>query len=122
MRFRWLRRIIVILLGLLAAAIGSQYALRWQARRDLDRTIVKLDVAEPRWRLDAIEADRRAVKPEENAASVVRAAFALLPQQWDHVLSEDLDDVPPPCQLPGDLAEDLDRELRRLDAAVVKAR
>src|SRR5258707_7264178 len=101
---RW-RLLVLIGVGVLLALIGTpvclQYYFRWEARRELDEVIASLDQTDPRWRWDDVEADRGQVPAEENSASVVVVAVALLPKNWNapNPIIDDLEKTPPPCGL-----------------------
>jgi hypothetical protein len=84
--WRW-RRLLVLLFLLVAvlvcAAWAARWALhRWSAQRELDAVIALLDQADPGWQLDELEASRKAIPEDKNAALAVGAIRRLLPEQW----------------------------------------
>jgi hypothetical protein len=84
----WRRFVIRTLVGVAVVAVLVS-AARWQVARVGDRrlklTVSRLDAEEPGWKLEAIEAERRAraPAPEQNSAPVVLAAADLIPQDAD---------------------------------------
>src|SRR5437867_2589665 len=82
----WRRRILIavvtVLVGL-SIPVVLELRARSKARADLEKIIAVLDAADPRWRLEDIEADRLQVPPEKNSAETVIAAHRLLPKKWD---------------------------------------
>ncbi|HEY1376620.1 MAG TPA: hypothetical protein VGF55_07490 [Gemmataceae bacterium] len=89
-------RFVVIALGLVAlaaAAVAGWLVYRharigWQLRD----AIAELDAADPRWRLEQIEADRAKVPDAENSSPVIRHARALLgrPPLYAYQLRDEL--------------------------------
>src|SRR5262249_50050734 len=96
----WLRRILwgVLIAFLVSTAVFLiQYYWRLNvAQAELNDAIVKLDRKDARWRLEQIEADRKAIPDAENGALVVLDIFKSLPKGWyKEDILRDLDDYPP---------------------------
>jgi hypothetical protein len=119
---RWGRRIVLIfaLVAMVACAVwaGRWGFLRWSAQRELDASIALLDRADPGWRLDELEASRKVIPEEKNAALAVGAIRRLMPQQWKP------EDPParPERRISPVQAEELRKELRAVAAALDQAR
>src|SRR5262245_38368197 len=75
-RRRWLRRLLIAIVLVIALPAAYYWYANWSLAHDLDEAIAETDRLDPRWRLRDIEADRKAVRDEDNAAlhiiSVVR--------------------------------------------------
>ena len=81
---RWLRWAIIlltafVLLPLLLAFVIHTYNRR-AAERALEAAIAEADRFDPGWRLEDIERTREAIPPEENVATYVLEAGALIPR------------------------------------------
>ncbi|MBI3409408.1 MAG: hypothetical protein HY040_13790 [Planctomycetes bacterium] len=77
-RLRWI--LLLVILGILGKTIellGTQHA----AMRELEEVIAELDAADPDWRLEAIEAKRKKIPDEENAALAIMKITKALPEQ-----------------------------------------
>jgi hypothetical protein len=82
-RRRWRRWLGALFLLILAWAVGFYAYYRYISDRDLREAIAEADRFEPNgWRMDDIEAQRRVVPDEENAALVVLKVKALTPRNW----------------------------------------
>ncbi len=121
----WRRRIlitvVIVLVGLSIPVVLELHA-RSKARADLEKIIAELDAADPRWRLEDIEADRQQVPAEKNSANTVVAAFGLLPKNWHPEIHDELEKIPPPIALRIEQADKLAAELKPLEAALQTAR
>lgn len=90
---------------------------------ELTQVLNQLDAEEQDWRLEQIEANRRAVPEKENGALIVMAAGRRLPKEFSRSkLADELSKTPPPAQLPQDLAKKVREELKGLDDALMTAR
>ena len=67
-RRRWPRRLVVFLAIFIGLPAGYYGYVRWSLDRDLAEAIAETDRLDPRWRLEDIEADRKAYPDEQNAA------------------------------------------------------
>jgi hypothetical protein len=89
-RLRW--GCLAVLLVLFTACGGFYALLLHKFNTDLDAAVAEIDRQEPDgWRIDEIEAHRKAVPDEENAALVIQALKSKLPANW-----------PPPRKAPPD--------------------
>src|SRR5260370_20310345 len=114
----WRRRILIALLTVLVGLsipVGLEYYARSKARADLEKIIAELDRADPRWRLEDIEADRQPVPADKNSANTVIAVHRLLPKNWKPKIAIELEKMPPPITLQQDQADQLASELKHLD-------
>ncbi len=121
----WRRRILIALLTVLVGLsipVGLEYYARSKARADLEKIIAELDRADPRWRLEDIEADRQPVPADKNSANTVIAVHRLLPKNWKPKIAIELEKMPPPITLQQDQADQLASELKPLEAALRIAR
>src|SRR5438309_12321 len=75
---RWLRRALAGLL-VLAILIGSGWSLLlWRSNVTLQNVFAELDRNDPGWRLEDIEAKRKELSPQGNAALQALAASSLI--------------------------------------------
>jgi hypothetical protein len=82
-RRRWRRWLGVLFLLILVWVVGFYAYYRYISDRDLREAIAEADRQESNgWRMDDIEAQRRVVPDEENAAQVVLKIKALTPRNW----------------------------------------
>jgi hypothetical protein len=131
-RRRWGCLVVILVLF---GACGGFYAIMMHSfDADLNAAIAETDRLEPDgWTLDQIEAHRKAVPDEENAALVVQALKSKLGTNWpqrrtvpagaapppagtslEWVMGA-VSDLPPPVQLDADLLSDMRRDIK--DAA-----
>jgi len=131
-----------VLLVLFVACGGFYGFLMYSSDKETRDAIAELDQKEPDgWTLDAIEAHRKEVSDDENAALVVQALKGKLPRPWptprpappgDRVPGEpalplpggeavyvdnDLSDLPPEVQLDAFLLQDLRAQLEKAEPA-----
>jgi hypothetical protein len=119
-RRRWLK-IFFILVLLSLPAIAIYFYHRKSADRELADVIAELDRSSPGWRLDDVLARRPLIPAEQNSATIIRAAHKLLPKGC-FIKMPDIGDIPPPVQLPTNVAQTLGVELKALAAALAEAR
>jgi hypothetical protein len=126
---RWLRRLVhLAIFGVSAVMVLFGYrSLRDEWR--LRTAIAEADRLDPGWRWEEIWARRRVVKDEENSATRVLRAVALLPKQWPSaVISEDWTpysydlDITPTAQADSVRIGVLRAELAKAAAALGEAR
>jgi hypothetical protein len=117
---RWLFVIGILVLGFVGYEVADQLIERRQARQELDEVIAQVEKLDPRWRLEDIESDRRKVPSEENSATTVAAAHALLPRNWNPIVWDTMR-LRPDVALRREEAEQLSAELKPLRAALRKA-
>jgi len=120
----WRRRLVksfIILLVIILPLLGIYLYQRLAVDRDLADAIAELDRSDPGWRLDDVLARRQPIPDEQNSATIIRAAHKLLPKGWN-VKLPDIEDTPPPVQLPTNVAHTLDVEMKALAAALAEAR
>jgi hypothetical protein len=125
MRKLWLRLLLIVigaLLVCLAIPVGLELYQRHQAQRELDEVVTSLDQADPRWRLEHVEADRIQVAPEKNSAVTIAAAASLLPAEWKPETYDEVLNVRLPVEFTEEQADRLTKELQAVAAAVQKAR
>jgi len=131
---RWPKRLFWGSLALvLLTGLGAFAYLKWKefgAERQLNAIVAELDANDPYWRLEAIEAHRKAIPDEENAALVVLQVVAQIPKpaarqwtrdppkSWDERLSESS----PEQQLAPDIYYELRKELKGIEPLVIQAR
>jgi hypothetical protein len=136
-RRAWRRRLLQTLLLLFAlGAIGVIVAYKWSeriAQKDLDAVIAELDSTDPNWRLADIEATRKVIPDQENAALVVMDIVSRLPKPWPsqnpnewgvpgQSLWERINDTPLPQMLEPALQGELLDELERVKPLLPRAR
>jgi hypothetical protein len=139
------------LLLLLTACGGFYGILLYVSDRDLRQAEAEADRLDPDgWRLEDIEAHRKVLSDEENAAVVVRALKSKLPGSWplprpappaadapegdgaaapawsppaqQVYVDNDLSDLPPPVLLDAALLRDLRADLKAAEPALADAR
>jgi hypothetical protein len=128
-RRRWLRRLLLSIFSLIVLTIvGGFIRYKWvehTAQMELDAVIAELDEADPHWRLEDIEAARKVIPDDENAALVVMQIAARLPKPWPSdaagnspfrsfraPLSERLAEVDPSQRLEPEVAYELEEQLK----------
>jgi hypothetical protein len=122
-RRRWLRRLGLLFLLVLAGAGGWLVYHRQQVNNRLQQALEELDRTDPGWRLEDIEAARAFVPDEKNSALVVLAVARLLPRSWPtQAFSDALPRLDPEFQLTPEQFDFLGRELDAIGGAVEKAR
>lgn len=133
---RPLPRVVFALLLLAVVGVAGSYAyVRYRDGRELAAAIAETDALDPGWRLDDLDARRKDIPDEENAALVVMQIKAGLPPVWPPrpaeepgevlnrpALDQRLGDVPPEAQLSPEDAKELREELKKVEAALAKAR
>jgi hypothetical protein len=72
---RWRRRLALALVVLLLAGGAAAVVSVWTATSDLDRVLAEMDRLDPGWRMEDIEAKRRAVPDAENSALQILAVM-----------------------------------------------
>ncbi len=88
-RGRWLRKVMLCLLGLCAAVALVLVLGRWQVgrigQRQLQVETARLDADDPGWKLDAILAAHKKAElpPAENAADAVLEVAEGIPDDWN---------------------------------------
>jgi hypothetical protein len=79
-RFLW-GAVILVLVALAGGFLYYQWLL-YEADRDRDQIIAELDASDPRWRLEEIEADRKVIPDDQNAALIIMQINARMPGRW----------------------------------------
>jgi hypothetical protein len=104
--------------------IGAAYLyLSVQAgNRKLAEAQAEADRLDRGWRLDDVEAHRRTVSPEANAAKQVKAVRAVLPRAWMNPNDQSLANLEPTVQLDADQTALLVKELNQVQPALAEAR
>jgi hypothetical protein len=130
-RWWWKAFWIIFLIGLLAVSAGTGIYLYYQsvADRQLQEAVTEADQLDPGWRLDELDAKRKIIPNDQNAALQVMAAVKALPEtwtrgnrtHWNH-LYEDLDRVLPNVRLDEQQTGLLRKQLEPLQGAVIQAR
>ncbi len=108
---------------LLLLAAYSYYRLTVDAR--LREAVAEVDLVDPGWRWDDLQARRAVLADEENAGLVVQAAAELLPARWwaaDEPAQKALDGLRPEEQLDEQQVRLLTAELDRLRPSLDEAR
>jgi hypothetical protein len=75
---RWLRRLLIALVIIVGLPAAYYWYAHWSLAHDLDDAIGETDQLDPRWRLRDIEADRKPIADEHNAALHVISVVRLL--------------------------------------------
>jgi hypothetical protein len=127
-RLRWLGLIVLVLFG----ACGGFYGLQvYLTDRELREAMAETDRLEPDgWRLEEIEAHRKQLRDEDNAALVAQAVRAKLPGPWPprpasgrpSAAQNDIYRLPPEVQIDDALLRDLRAELQAAGPALAEAR
>ncbi|HWY88492.1 MAG TPA: hypothetical protein VNX28_17400 [Gemmataceae bacterium] len=116
----WRRLAFALVLLFLAAGSGLVVFL-WTATSDLDAVVAELDRLDPGWRMEAIEANRKAVPDEDNSALQIIAVRELL--GGNMALAAKLTPkVPPQVQLNDKESAEIDKYLEGESQAVFEAR
>jgi hypothetical protein len=125
--------LVAIVISLCIAA-GLFFRADFKAKQELDAAIAETDQLDSNWRLEDIEAGRKVIPDDQNAALVVMQVRALLTSPWrtplvsDHegnpprYLEERLADVALERQFGIGLTSELRAELDKVKPAVLKAR
>jgi hypothetical protein len=128
-RKRRLRRLVAGVVAAMALGVGVFAYLDYLHDRELRDAVAEADRLDPGWRMEEMEAARAAVPADENGATLVRAARALMPPIWlpppasgGPPLDERLSGLAP--QEPPNEADlkELRAELGKVAAALAKAR
>jgi hypothetical protein len=89
----WAAGLFVVALVVVGAPLAHDH---WRTDRGLERALAELDVSEPGWRLEDLEAARAEIPDAENSVFVIRNAAAKLPAKWWRPsLLDDLLELPP---------------------------
>ena len=75
---RWLRRLLVFLLAFIGLPAAYYFYTSWSLKAEIARAIAETDALDPRWRFDDIEADRKALRDEDNSALQIVKIVRLL--------------------------------------------
>jgi hypothetical protein len=120
-RRRLWRRLALALVLLFLAMGGGLVVFLWTATSDLDAVVAELDRLDPGWRMEAIEASRKAVPDEDNSALQIIAVRKLLGGKM--VLAAKLTPkVPPHVQLNDKESAEIEKYLEGEPQAVLEAR
>lgn len=120
-RRRWFCILCLIVLAIGGLAL-NEYWQRRQAAEELREVLAELDQAEPGWRLEQIEANRRVVPDEQNGALLVVKAHGALPKGWTSKPLDELEKIAPPVQISEEIAKQLRAELAIAEPALIEAR
>ena len=130
-RLRWL---VVAGLLLVGAIAGVLFTLIDPSEQELREALAEADRIDPGWRFEDLEARRKVIPDEENAALRVLAARQVMPAVWAtgvptakkgafiYPVNEAISRLPPPVQLDDVVARELAAELANVEAALVEAR
>ena len=130
-RRRVLKVSLATLLLLVGLPIGWWLYSNWAADREMKAAVAEMDRLEPgNWRLEDLEAKRRAVPDEQNAALVVMKVRRQLPRPWPAPSQERstrsvdkwIEELPPEVRLYDPLPDELRRELDQVRPALDEAR
>jgi hypothetical protein len=132
-RRRWLMLAAVLLVG---AGAGFLFLRSDPSQQELREAIAEADRLDPGWRFDELEARRKPIRDEDNAALAILAARQHIPNSWPpsnprrasgsgvfpSVVEEGLAYLPPEILLTEQLTRDLDADLADVEPALVEAR
>jgi hypothetical protein len=121
-RRRWRRRLILVVLLLAGAGGGLLLLSSDDSDREYREAAAETDRIDPGWRFEELDARRKPVADEDNAALVVLTARGLLPAQWQMNVDERLGGLPSEVRLDDALARDLAADLAAFEPALVEAR
>lgn len=83
---RWLLRVLMRLalltLIFVALLITARFYYTWKAESDYEDAVQLTDQADPRWRWDELEQQRRVIPDEQNGATAVLAASKFFTPDW----------------------------------------
>jgi hypothetical protein len=121
------RVLLVVVLALIALPLALWVAVHTYAVRladqELREALAETDRLDPRWHLEELEAERKPVPDDRNAALVVLAASKWLPDGWqDRPFYTELKELPPPAQLRDEQTAALRAELEGLAPPLREAR
>jgi hypothetical protein len=123
-RRRWLRYTLgLVTLLLLAAALGYFY-MTWSFENELQAAIAETDALDPRWRLEDIEADRKAYSDDQNGALQTIAIAKLLGRNSVSIhpnYGDLFDNYPPERQLNSVQMEVIREAFDRIEEARIEA-
>lgn len=133
--FRMAAGVVLLLL------VGAIAFLVWKRQRDAEQlvsAIAEVDALDPGWRLDELEAKRKTIPDENNAALIILQANGLMPRYWppsllrnvarpdgvveERSLESRLFDLPPNVQLDGADERFMRAEMLRVESALLQAR
>jgi hypothetical protein len=113
------------LILLVVFAAGNVCYVSKSGQWRLQRVIAELDIREPGWRLEDLEARRKVIPLEQNSAWQILAAADLLPAHWPvqkEKLGTALSNLAPEIRLSEQQTGMLRAELRPAQSALAKAR
>jgi ABC-type transport system involved in multi-copper enzyme maturation permease subunit len=125
--WRWpkrLARAAILLLPLVLMGAGYRL-LSVRAQEELDATVAQLDRSDPGWRLEDLEAARKAIPDEQNAAPLILEAHQLMPAKWPDKFDGTMQDSvaqAPEKQLRPDQLQALRADLQSAAPALTVAR
>jgi hypothetical protein len=120
----WRRRILLTFLLLVVFGVGGILWFRWYWSHDLNSLMAEMDVQDPGWRIQDIEANRKAVPDAGNSALRILAIGKLLAGQpiITPALEKIVENLPPEVQLNEQQSAYLEKRFANLWTAVVEAR
>jgi hypothetical protein len=125
-RSKWRKRLTMaslVVLSLVLIVAGYMYLSTQAGNRQLAEAVAEADRLDPGWRLEEVEAQRRAVPPEANSALKVPAVTTVLPNSWqDQQLDTSLQGLEPSMQLDAEQTARLTAELGKVQPALAEAR
>jgi hypothetical protein len=82
---RFLKRLAIVVGVVAVVWVVARWQIARVGERRLNAAVDRIEVAEPDWKFDAIEAQRQrhAPPPEQNSAPLVDAVVAGVPDEWD---------------------------------------
>jgi hypothetical protein len=134
-RPRWRKRLLWSALSLLVVfVVGTYLRFKWveyAARKELEAIVAELDASDPGWRLEQIEAARKVIPDEENAALVVMQIVAKIPKPPPRVIhpghepkswDERVNESSPEEELEPDIYWELRKELNNIQPLLKQTR
>src|SRR5207249_4405155 len=126
---RWRRRLLIGIPLILGLLVGQFFFAVYWAGRQLAETLAQLDQMDAGWRMEGLEASRKAVPDDENSAVRALAAYALFPHGWplyparaELTLEQICNDVPAPRLLSPEHLKFATAMMETAAAAVTEAR
>jgi hypothetical protein len=128
--WKWLKRIVIAVLSLVAVffvyLVIDREVARHQGNRELDETIAKLDAADPGWRWVPLNAARKRPPAGHNSAELIPKIAALTPKNFGRNLNSEEWKAkiasPANMRLPEDVIAELRNEMNAAKLAVELAR